>query len=92
MEKEFTGYIIREDYDLNNLKEYGFYKTEPVKTNPWWQHPFNITWNVFGVWDSELLVSKEDRKLLMRRTEGCNLDRLNSTLEKMKRDGVFINT
>lgn len=91
MKNKFTGYVIREDFDLNNLKEYGFYKTEPVKTNPWWQHPFNITWSVIGTWDSELLVNKNDRKLLMKHEEGCSLDRLNSVLEKMKQDGVFIN-
>lgn len=90
MEKEFTGYIIREDYDLNNLKQYGFYKTSPVDINPWWQHPFNITWGVIGSWDSELLVNRNDRKLLMRHDDGCNLDKLNSTLEKMKQDGVFV--
>ena len=92
MEKEFTGYIIREDYDLNNLKQYGFYKTSPVDINPWWQHPFNITWGIIGRWDSELLVNRNDRKLLMNYDEGCNLDRINNTLEKMKQDGVFIDT
>ena len=91
MENKFTGYVIREDFDLNNLKEYGFYKTEPVKTNPWWQHPFNITWNVIGTWDTELFVNKNDRKLLMKHKEGCNLDELNGVIEKMKQDSVFIN-
>lgn len=89
---EFTGYIIREDYDLNNLKEYGFYKTEPVRTNPWWQNPFNITYNGIGTWDSELLVDNRDRKLLMWNDTNSNLDKLNKTIEEMKRDGVFINT
>lgn len=91
MEKDFTGYIIREDYDLNNLKKYGFWKTEPAKINPWWQRPFNMTWSIIGTWDSELFVSRNDRKLLMKHTDGCNLDELNSVLEEMKQDGVFIN-
>lgn len=89
MENKFTGYVIKEDYDLNNLKEYGFYKTSPKDINPWWQCPFNITWGVIGRWDSELLVNKNDRKLLMNCDDGCNMDRLNDTLEKMKQDGVF---
>ena len=88
---EFTGYTIREDYNLNNLKKYGFFKTEPIKTNPWWQRPFNITWDVIGTWDSELLVSKEDRKLLMKCDKDCNLGKINNTLEEMKQDGVFVN-
>lgn len=92
MEMKFTGYVIREDYDLNNLKEYGFYKTSPKDTNPWWQHPFNITWNVIGTWDTELLVNKNDRKLLMRHKDGCSLDRLNNVLDEMIVDGVFIHT
>ena len=90
MEKDFTGYIIREDYDLNNLKKYGFWKTEPKNINPWWQRPFNMTWSIIGTWDSELYVSRNDRKLLMKQTDGCNLDELNSVLEEMKQDGVFI--
>lgn len=89
MEREFTGYIIREDYDLNNLEEYGFYKTSPKDINPWWQRPFNITWGIIGRWDSELLVNKNDRKLLMNYDDGCNMDKLNNTIEKMKQDGVF---
>ena len=91
MENKFTGYIIREDYDLNNLEQYGFYKTEPARTNPWWQRPFNITWDVIGTWDSELLVDKRDRKLLTWHDDGANLDRLNKTIEDMKQDGVFVN-
>jgi hypothetical protein len=90
MTNEFTGYIIREDYDLNNLKEYGFDKTSPKDINPWWQHPFNITWDIIGRWDCELLVNKNDRKLLMKHDDGCNMDRLNDTIEKMKQDGVFV--
>lgn len=88
---EFTGYIIKKDYNLKNLTKYGFYKTEPRDVNPWWQHPFNITWGIIGTWDSELFVSREDRKLLMKYKEGCNMDRLNETLEQMKQDGLFTN-
>lgn len=91
MNKKFTGYTIKEDYDLNNLEEYGFYKTESANTNPWWQRPFNINWNVIGTWDSELFVDKNDRKLLMWHDKDANLDKLNKTLEEMKHDGVFVN-
>lgn len=91
MNKKFTGYTIKEDYDLNNLEEYGFYKTEPANINPWWQCPFNITWNAIGTWDSELFVDKNDRKLLMWHDKYSNLDKLNRTIEEMKQDGVFIN-
>lgn len=93
MYKDFTGYIIKEDYDLNNLKEYGFWKTEPKDTNPWWQRPFNMNWdNFFGTWDCELLVNRDDRKLYRKCDDGCNMDKLNATLEEMKQDGIFINT
>lgn len=91
MNQEFTGYIIKEDYDLNNLVKYGFWKTEPKDINPWWQRPFNITYNGIGTWDCELFVSREDRKLLMKQTEGCDLNKFNKTIEEMKQDGVFIN-
>lgn len=91
MNQEFTGYIIKEDYDLNNLVKYGFWKTEPKDINPWWQRPFNITYNSIGTWDCELFVSREDRKLLMKQTEGCDLNKFNKTIEEMKQDGVFIN-
>ena len=92
MYKDFTGYIIREDYDLNNLTQYGFRKTEPKDINPWWQRPFNMNWSrFFGTWDCELLVSREDRKLLMKYDDGCNMDNLNNILEEMKQDGVFVN-
>ena len=90
MKREFTGYIIKEDYDLNNLNKYGFWKTEPKNTNPWWQRPFNVRWSLIGTWDSELLVSKNDRKLLMEYKEDCNMDMLNKTIEEMKLDDVFI--
>ncbi len=89
MKKEFTGYVIREDYDLNNLKKYGFYKTRPVDINPWWQRPFGITWNIFGTWDSELLVSREDRKLLMKVREGSDTEELQKTLNQMINEEVF---
>ena len=91
MNQEFTGYIIKEDYDLNNLVKYGFWKTEPKDINPWWQCPFNITYNGIRTWDCELFVSREDRKLLMKQTEGCDLNKFNKTIEEMKQDGVFIN-
>ena len=91
MEKIFTEYIIREDYDLNNLKKYGFTKTTPIDINPWWQCPFNMDWSgVFGTWDSELLVNRNDRKLLMKHEVGANLDKLNKVIEEMKADDVFI--
>lgn len=89
MEKEFTGYVIRKDYDLNNLKKYGFCKTRPEDINPWWQRPFDISWGILGTWNSELLVSREDRKLLMKVREDCDTTALQKTLEQMINDGVF---
>lgn len=86
--RKSTGYTIREDYDLNSLKKYGFYKPEP-DTCPWWQRPFNIVWGLFGTWDTELLVNRNDRKLLMEVKEGSNTDDLQETLNEMINDGVF---
>lgn len=87
---KFTGYTIKKDYDLNNLKKYGFRKTEPKDINPWWQRPFDNEWRgFFGTWRSELLISKEDRRLLSKCEENANLDRLNETLQEMINDGVF---
>ena len=40
--------------------------------------------------DSQLLVSKDDRKLLMAYDEGCDLTRLNNTLQEMKDAGAKI--
>jgi hypothetical protein len=91
MYKDFTGYIVKEDYDLNNLEEYGFWKTEPKDINPWWQRPFNMKWDFIGTWDCELLVNRDDRKLYRKCDDGCNMDKLNDTLEKMKQDDIFIN-
>lgn len=89
-EKEFTGYVVREDYDLNGLRDYGFTKTTPVDTNPWWQRPFNMTLNVFIEWDCELQLRRDDRRLLKKVDPGANTDRLQATLEKMIRDGVLV--
>ena len=86
---EFTGYKIKKGYRLNNIKKYGFTKTEPEDINPWWQRPFDITWNIFGTWNSELLVSRDDRKLLMKTTEGCDTKNLQETLNRMIEDGVL---
>ena len=87
---KFTGYTIREDFDLSNLKEYGFSKTEPAE-NIWWQRIFNIVWKSrIGVWSSELLVNKENRKLYMKYDEGINLNNINYTIERMKQDGVLV--
>ena len=88
MNKEFTGYIIKSDYDLNNLKKYGFYKSKP-DTCPWWQRPFDITWGFFGTWNTELFVSRDDRKLMKKVKEGCDTSKLQATLEEMIRDGIF---
>jgi hypothetical protein len=88
--RKFTGYTIKENYDLNNLKKYGFTKTEPKDINPWWQRPFDTDWSgFFGTWRSELLISKEDRRLLAKYEENANLDRLNEALQEMINDGVF---
>ena len=88
--RKFTGYTIKQDYDLNNLKKYGFMKTEPRDTNPWWQRQFDINWSrFFGTWESELLLSREDRKLLSLCEENANLDKLNKILQEMINDGVF---
>ena len=92
MDNKFTGYIIRADYDLNNLTQYGFKKTEPAHINPWWQCPFNLSWNVIGTWDCELLVDQRDRRLLMWHEEGCNLEALNNTIAAMKRDDILLIT
>ena len=86
---EFTGYKIKKGYRINNLKKYGFTKTEPADINPWWQRPFDITWNILGTWNSELLVSRDDRKLLMKTTEGCDIKNLQETLNQMIEDGVL---
>lgn len=87
--KEFTGYIVKKDYDLDNLKNYGFYKTSPKDINPWWQRPFDINWDIFGTWNSELLINRDDRKLLMKITEGCDIKNLHETLNQMINDGVL---
>jgi hypothetical protein len=88
--QKFTGYTIKRDYDLNNLKKYGFGKTEPKDINPWWQRQFNINWSrFFGTWETELLVSREDRKLLSKCEENANTDNLNRTLQEMIADCVF---
>ena len=90
MEKELTGYVIKDDYDLNNLKKYRFTKTSPVDINPWWQRPFDIKWDVFGTWDTELLVSRDDRKLMKRVKDGADTTKLQATLDEMIKDGVFV--
>lgn len=89
MEKEFTGYIIKDDYDLSGLKKYGFYKTAPVDINPWWQCPFDIDWNRFGTWETELLTSREDRMLIKKVMHGSDTTKLQATIEEMMRDGVL---
>jgi hypothetical protein len=86
---EFTGYVIEGKCDLHNLKQYGFYKTEPAETNPWWQRPFDVKFDNIGTWESELLVNRNDRKLLAKHTDACNLDKLNATVEKMRQDGIL---
>lgn len=91
MEKEFTGYIIRDDYDLNNLARYGFTKTKPVDVNPWWQRPINIFWHGIDTWDTELLVSKEDRKLMQKVRNGADVSDLRMLIGIMLNDGVFAN-
>jgi hypothetical protein len=49
-----------------------------------------VDWSRFlGTWRSELLISKEDRRLLAKYEENANLDRLNETLQEMINDGVF---
>ena len=91
MYKGFTGYIIKEDYDLSNLKKYGFRKVMP-ETNLWWQRPFNVKWDrFFYTWDCKLLVNKENRKLYRVCDDGCNTDELDSTFEEMKQDGILVN-
>ena len=92
MYEGFTGYVIKEDYDLNNLKkDYGF--REPPKYNLWWQRPFNIKWRRFyGIIDCQLMVNKENRKLYRLCDDGCNTDELDSTFEKMKQDGILVLT
>lgn len=90
MEKEFTGYVIKDDYDLNNLKKYRFTKTSPADINPWWQRPFDIKWDVFGTWDTELLVNRDDRRLMKRVKDDADTTKLQSTIQEMMRDGVLM--
>ena len=87
-ELEFTGYVIRADYDLNNLQKYGFTKSQP-DICPWWQRPFDITWNIIGTWNTELLVSRDDRKLMKKVKDGCDTSKLEATLAEMIKDGIF---
>lgn len=88
--REFTGYVIKEDYDLNNLKTYGFRTSE--EKNIWWQRTFNVKWDrFFGTWDCELLVNKKDRKLYRLYKYGCNMDEINRIFEEMMQDGILVN-
>ena len=81
---------IREGYDLRNLENYGFRKTEPVKTNPWWQKTIEVRpYQGILLIECQLCVSNENRNLLLKYENYKYPDKVNSIVEKMKQDGVF---
>lgn len=89
MDKISTGYMIKPDIDLAVLNDYGFYKTSPKDTNPWWQCPFNMSFDVFIAWTCELLVNRDDRELLMGMDDVANTDKLYATIDEMLKDGIL---
>lgn len=89
MNKISTGYVIKPKVDLTLLGDYGFYKTSPKDINPWWQRPFNMTWDVFITWDCELLVNRDTRELLIEADDGANTDKLYATINEMLKDGIL---
>lgn len=89
MNKISTGYTIKPEIDLTILKDYGFYKTSPKDINPWWQCPFNMTFDVFITWTCELLVNRDSRELLMEIDAGANTDKLYATIDEMLKDGIL---
>ena len=89
MDNFSTGYTIKPEIDLTILKDYGFYKTSPKDTNPWWQRPFNMSFDVFITWTCELQVNKNDRELLMKIDDGANTDKLYATIDEMLKDGIL---
>lgn len=84
-----TGYVIKPELDLTILDNYGFYKTSPKDRNPWWQCPFNMSFDVFITWTCELLVNRDTRELLMAMDDGSNTDKLYATIDEMLKDGVL---
>ena len=82
MEKIFTGLIVRDDFDLNNLELYGFYKTQP-KRNPWWQCFFGTNY------EACLLININDRKLLLKSDKDYELSEVMEAINKMKSDDIF---
>ena len=88
-----TFYIakIREEYDLRNLENYGFRKTEHIETDVWWQRiieskPYKQ--DVFIV-TCQLCVNEKDRILLTKADYCKDPDGINSVVLQMKQDGVF---
>lgn len=88
--KFYSGYTIKPDINLSVLENYGFYKTQPKDSNPWWQCPFNIASGVITVWDCELLVNRDTRELFIKEDKNANTERLYQKIERMKNDGLFI--
>lgn len=89
MNKIPTGYTIKPEINLTTLKDYGFYKTTPKDINPWWECPFNMSFDVFITWTCELLVNRNSRELLMTIDDGANTDKLYATIDKMLKDGIL---
>ena len=87
----FTGYCIKPDVDLADLQKYGFKKAEPRSINQWWQCTLDVSFGSFYMqWSVELLVSKEDRKLILGYEDRNSITTALATIEQMNQDGILV--
>lgn len=85
---EKLNYKIKEDVDLLILKNYGFYKTEPTETNPWWQCTLTANWSgLFGEISEQLLIDRDTRELFL--DNKCNSKQYQKTIDLMLLDEII---
>ena len=83
------NYMVNQDYDLNNLKDYGFYKTQP-KENPWWQNPLTIDHtNGLGFYVESLSINKNTREIFVDIEDGFKAEKYLELIDRMIENDVL---
>jgi len=88
--KKKLDYKIKEGYDFNNLKQYGFSKTQP-KENPWWQYPIQIDWSTgLGFYKESININNKTNEVYLVWEETISQFKHQDVIDKLLGDNALI--
>jgi hypothetical protein len=88
--KKKLNYKVSDGFNYDNLKKYGFWKTEPIG-NPWWQCILQSDWSTgIGFFLEDIAINIETREVFLHIDENIKVQKHNELILQMVNDNVLI--